>query len=347
MKQLLQIHLSILCLVTSMTTYAAEAKVDSNAESVPVSVTTGALADYIFHPEHSAPATTLSLNESRISAETSGSLQSLPVLVGQQLKKGNVIAQLDCSDNELRLEKSKATLLSIGARVTLAQRQIKRSASLRKSRNVSEERLNQQQADLKIARADYRSQQAAIKEADLAVSRCKITAPFAGVVAERLVGEGHWLTPGQSIIHLVDNQRLEISAELSSDIAQTLSGAENIKLESNQGTFTLTLSRLVPIIKSSGRNQEARLTFKSMRALPGTTGRLVWQAYEPYIAADIPVQRNKVLGLFLAKQGKAHFHPLPEALEGQPALVQLPAQTKLIIEGRHSLNDGDNIRVTP
>ncbi len=328
---------------------AAETAADAtaNTEAAAINVTASALADYVFHPEYSAPATTLSLNESQISAETSGALQSLPVLVGQQLKKGDLIAQLECSNNTLRLEKAKASLLSIAARVTLAQRQIKRSASLRKSRNVSEERLNQQQADLKVAQADYRSQQASIKEAELAVSRCQIKAPFAGVITERLVGEGHWLTPGKPVLRLVDNQRLEISAQLSSDIAQTINQAKNIKLISNQGSFAVTLSRLVPIIKSSGRNQEARFIFKDAPALPGTTGRLTWRSFAPYIKADIPVSRKKTLGVFIVDNGKALFHPLPKALEGQPALVQLPAQTQLIIEGRHALSDGDSISVKP
>jgi len=319
----------------------------SAAEADAINVTTGALSEHVFHPEYSAPATTLSLNESSISARTSGSLQTLPVRVGQQLEKGALIAELDCGDNTLRLDKAKAVLTSISARVTLAQRQIKRSKSLIKSRNVSEERLNQQQADLKTARADYQSQQAVIKEAKLAISRCQIKAPFTGVVTERLVGEGQWLTPGHPIIKLIDNQRLEISAQVSSDIARTLSQADGIKLVSNQGTFPVTLSRLVPVIKSRGRNQEARLMFKASSALPGTTGRLVWQTYAPYIAADLPVNRQDKLGVFIAEQGKARFYPLPDALEGQPAQAKLPAQTLLILEGRHALNDGDSISVKP
>lgn len=315
-------------------------------EKVAINVTTGALSDHVFHPEYSAPATALALNESSISAETSGALISLPALVGQQLKKGALIAELDCQDNLLRLDKSQAALLSINARVTLAQRQIKRSKSLLKSRNVSEERLNQQQADLKTALADQKSQYATIKESKLAIQRCKIVAPFTGIVTERLVGEGQWLTPGKAVVRLIDSERIEISAQLSSDIAETLAQAKNIKLESNQGTFDVALARLVPVIKSRGRNREARLSFtETKRALPGTTGRLVWQTFTAYIAADLPVSRENSLGVFIADGGKARFHPLPDALEGQPTLVQLPAGTQLILEGRHALNDGDSISV--
>ena len=45
----------------------------------------------------------------------------------------------------------------------------------------------------------------------------------------------------------------------------------------------------------------------------------------------------------LFDDGKARFVPLDAALEGQPAVVDLPAETLLIDHGRESLNEGDAV----
>lgn len=312
----------------------------------PVQVTTASLAEIAVHQHYSAPATTLSLNDSRISAETSGTLLKIPVQVGDRVQQGELLTSLDCRDNQLKLQRAEAALASAQARLTLAQRQLTRTRSLHKSNSISEERLNQQEAELRIAQADQQAQQTAIAEARLNRQRCEIRAPFAGVVRERLAGEGEWVNPGQPLIHLIDLQRLEISAQVSVDLVSSLEKATSIVLESNQGVFPVKLRRVVPVVESLGRNREVRLQFVAERAMPGSSGRLLWQSQQTYVPADLPVRRGDTLGLFILEQGKARFIPLPGALEGHPTPVDLPADTRLVIEGRQALSDGSAIKLT-
>lgn len=312
----------------------------------PIQVTTAPLGEVAVHQQYSAPATTLSLNDSRISAETTGTIQKIPVHVGDRVEQGDLLTALDCRDNQLRLQKAESALASIEARVTLAQRQIARTRSLRKTSSVSEERLNQQEADLRIAEADRQAQRAAIAEARLNRQRCEIRAPFAGVVRERLAGEGEWVNPGQPLIHLIDLERLEISAQVSVDLAASLQSSDTIILETNQGNFPVKLRRMVPVIESLGRNREVRLQFNEGLAMPGSSGRLLWQSQQTYVPADLPVRRGDTLGLFTVVQDKARFIPLTQALEGHPTRVDLPADTQLVIEGRQALSDGTPIEQT-
>ncbi|MCW8902868.1 efflux RND transporter periplasmic adaptor subunit [Sedimenticola sp.] len=315
------------------------------AEERPIQVTTAQLGEVAVYQEYSAPATTLSLNESRISAETTGVILRIPVQVGDRVERDALLTALDCRDNQLKLRKAEAGLAGIEARVTLAKRQIKRTQSLRKTSSVSEERLNQQEADLQIADADRQAQLAAIAEARLNQQRCEIKAPFAGVVRERLAGEGEWVNPGQPLIHLIDLERLEISAQVSVDRVASLQKAGKILLETNQGVYPVRLRQVVPVVESLGRNREVRLQFSDGRALPGSSGRLLWQSQQTYVPADLPVRRGDTLGLFTVDQGKARFVPLTQALEGHPTQVDLPADTLLVIEGRQALSDGAAIEL--
>jgi RND family efflux transporter MFP subunit len=317
------------------------------AQDKSVHVTTRSIDALQFHPEHSAPATVISLNDSGIGAHTSGVLTGIPVRVGDRVEKGALLAELDCRQNSIRLRQAEAALESIEARVTLARRQIKRTESLRKERNVSEELLNQREADLLTSRADRQAQFAAVESARLEVSRCRITAPFGGVVTERLAGEGEWINPGQPVVRIVDNQRLEVSARIPLDQADTFDSDTSFTLDSSIGRFGLKLRRQLPVIESRGRNREIRLIFDAEPALAGTTGRLAWRSSQPYLPADLPVRRGERLGLFLLEGDKARFHPLPEALEGQPASIALPGGTAIIIEGRQALEDGSPVKTGP
>jgi len=311
---------------------------NANAQERITNVTTAVLGDRIIYPEFSVPATTLSINDSRISAETSGRILEIPVLVGDHVEKGKLLAKLDCRNNQARLQQAQATLKSVTSRNTLASRQIERTLSLRQARNVSEELVDQRESNLDTAKADYQAQQARLEEAELEVERCTIQAPFAGIVMQRLKAEGEWITPGQPVIHLLDSERLEVSAQVPVDQVSSMSSTSSFILSTNQGNFALKLRRVLPVIGKRGRNREVRFLFSSEMALPGSTGRLIWKSSSSHLPADIPVRRGNELGIFLAVQGKARFHPLPNALEGQPSAIDLPADSRIVIEGRHGLS---------
>lgn len=317
-----------------------------NAEERVINVTLATLGDKVIYPEYNVPATTLSINNSSISAETSGRILKIPVLVGDQIAQGQLLASLDCRNNEARLIQARSALEAAKAKDTLAQRQIQRTQSLRESKNISEELFNQREANLDTARADQQAQKARVDEAELEVQRCRVLAPFTGIVMQRLKAEGEWVTPGQPVIQLLDSKRLEVSAQIPVDIVTTLDHASSFTLETNQGDYPLKLRRLLPVVEERGRNREVRFEFSAKTALPGSTGRLVWRSAEAHLPADIPVRRAGKLGVFLVSGDKAIFHPIPLALEGQPAPADLPLDSKIVLEGRQALMDQDRIKIS-
>ncbi|MCP3870996.1 MAG: efflux RND transporter periplasmic adaptor subunit [Gammaproteobacteria bacterium] len=328
----------LLLLGTGMPTQAGDAP-------SPTQVTTTRLEQLLFKPEYTAPATALSLNDSRIGAETSGRILKLPVRVGDLIRQGDSLGELDCQFNEIRRSKAQASVRAARSRVTLATRQIERSRSLKRERNISEELYNQRENDLQTANADLAALESTLEEARLAVEHCRLIAPFTGVVMERLAGEGEWVSPGQPLVRLLDSERLEVSAQVSVDRVDSLRAATSLELVTNRGRFTLQVRRLVPFVNSRGRTLEVRLEFMDRSAMPGAAGRLVWQDHRPHVPADLPIRRDNQLGLILADGNQARFLPLPDALEGHPAAVDLPSGTQLVVEGRQGLSHGDPIQV--
>ncbi|MDA0226438.1 MAG: efflux RND transporter periplasmic adaptor subunit, partial [Proteobacteria bacterium] len=52
------------------------------------------------------------------------------------------------------------------------------------------------------------------------------------------------------------------------------------------------------------------------------------------------VRRGGRLGVFVARDGLARFHPLPMAQEGRPAAADLPADTRIVVTGHLGIRDG-------
>ena len=300
------------------------------AETAVIPVTSRPLAELRHYPVRSAPATVESLNRSRLSAQLNAAILRIPVRVGEVVRKGALLVELDCRDAQLALEQAQA-------RLKLAQQQLERSRALRKSQNVSEEILNQRQTDFELA-------QLAVRQQQLQVSRCRVTAPFDGVVVARHAAEGELAAPGTPLLSLLDTVRVEVVAPVLPDQVADARQAGQCWFEAQGRRYDLVLRAVVADINTRTRNRELRFRFKKDKALPGTPGRLKWQAARPVLAAEYLVRRGDSLGVFVLEAGRARFVKLARAREGRAAVIDLPGQTRIIVDGRFSLHDGDAVR---
>lgn len=309
-------------------------------------VTTQLLSEVVIYPRSTAPALALSLNESRISAEIGARVTAIPVRVGDRVKQGDPLVTLGCDELRLHQGQAAAALLGVEARQEFAAAQVQRSERLRSGDVLSEELMQQRRSDLKSAEAERAVAAANLRVAELNVARCTISAPFAGVVLARLVSEGEWVAPGTPVVALLDNQRLELSAQVGMDEAKGLRQAKQLIFVAQGESYPVTLRALPEKIDPTLRQREARLSFVDRTPLTGQVGRLEWQSGIAHLPADLPVQRAGRLGLFIVTQDKAVFVALPDAIEGRPApLVALPEGSVVVIEGRQSLRDGDSVKV--
>jgi RND family efflux transporter MFP subunit len=312
-----------------------------SAES-PATVQAVALQQLAIHPETSAPATVVSLSDSRIGAELTAQVQAIPVRVGEVIESGGVLARLDCTDYELAVTELQAGLTGTESRIDFARRQLQRADTLKKQRTITQELLDERRSNLATLIAEREAERAGLARARRKLDKCVVRAPFQAVILQRLAGVGEYVTPGSPLVRVMDVVQLEITAPVLVDDASALLSAEHIVFRREERDYPVQLRVLTPAIDALSRTREARLLFTADAALPGASGRVVWQAPQA-VPADLLVRRNGVLGLLLAQDGKARFQPLPDAQEGRPAAVQLPPDTLIITDGRFALSDGDPI----
>ena len=80
--------------------------------------------------ERSFSGTLQSSNQTSYSFKVSGTIESIPVEVGQAVKKGDVLAILDPSDYELEVQKSRASLVEQQSKLRNAKADYERTKKL-------------------------------------------------------------------------------------------------------------------------------------------------------------------------------------------------------------------------
>lgn len=312
-------------------------------EATPVR--TQPLGELLQAQQYSAPATVVARDVSEISAEISARIEQLVGQPGDVVRAGALLVRLDCRDASRRLTAARASERALDARRELAAQQLARAKRLVKARSGTEELVDQRRAELRAAEAELDAQRANAGQAQLAIERCEIRAPFDAAVTARLAGTGGYASPGKSLLRLTSLAAPEVSAQIPVDLAAELTAAK-VQFAANEKQITLTLRQLSPLADPRARSREARfIAADSLLPGPGHSGRVHWSG-SARLPANLLSRRGEQLGLLLADGEVARFHPLPEAAEGQPTRLELPADTLLITDGRHGLADGDPIRHT-
>ena len=317
--------------------------VSCNLFADPQEIEVTLFSELAFYPERSAPARVISLNEPVISTQISAQVLAIPVRVGDRVKKGEVLAQLDCRDFLLNKQRAEAALSALNARRVLANQRVKRALELESRGLVSTDLLEERQADLQALAADFNGAKATLEQAQLDASRCQLISPFNGVVTERISAEGQYANLGSPLLELVDLEQLEVSAQVFSEDAARLTNEVSFSLEHDGRRFPLKLRQLLPVIHEETRQRELRLEFTGAASLPGASGKLTWQDPRPHLPADVWLKRDQQMGLFIEQQGKAHFVPVPAAKMGRANPLDLPADTRIVTRGHVALQHGQTL----
>jgi RND family efflux transporter MFP subunit len=314
-------------------------------EAIPVRIQP--FQEVLVDLERSASAEVLPLNRAVLSAEVSGVVKKIHADVGSRVEKGEVLLEIDSTDYRLSLQQSEASLAASKAQKAQADIRLQRARKLIDGNYLSADDLLARETDAQVANAQIQLQEAAVAIARRNLEKCRIVAPFNGVVAERMAQEGSYVSNATHLMDLAENDRLELDAEIPDELADTLPRAERIEFHSRNQSWPVKLSRLSPVIEVERRSRQARFEFTDEAPAIGRNGEVIWRVSSGLLPSNLMVRRNGLLGIFLADAGKARFQALPNAQEGRPVPVDLPTEMtrnwKVIVTGRDRLQDGDPI----
>lgn len=168
-------------------------------------------------------------SEVKVGARISGKVIRLYANIGDFVKKGQVIAELEKEDLSARVERNKADLAvaeakieDIQARLRLAEVQLQRHKQAILSHSISQDALDiaakeltVNQAGLRLAKRQVESARASVKESQASLAYATLTAPISGVIASVATQEGETVTAGLNapvFVTIIDLNRLQVDA---------------------------------------------------------------------------------------------------------------------------------------
>ena len=312
----------------------------------PPAIKTRPLSELVHHPQREVQAQVVSLNLSRLSAEISARIESIAVEPGQKIRRGAVIARLDCRDYHIAAERAQAALESAEARLKLAQQQLQRASELAQKNFISGDALDARQTEVAVVAAEVKLNAAQRAAAHRDVEKCVVRSPFDAIVDARLAQVGELASPGTALVQLWDRSKLQLSAQVPQTLADSLAGAKTPIFVSQGAEHPVSLLRISPALNPASRMREARFAFKGSLPAPGSHGVLRWRDGRAHLAADYLLKRGGRMGVFVVEGQQARFVALPDAQEGRAAAVPLPATAQIVTQGRFTLQDGIAVRVT-
>jgi len=305
-------------------------------------ISTVSLRDIATTPAETATATVVSLEEATISSQLTALVKTMHYQVGHDVKQGDTLVSLDCTDYQLAEDIARARKESAQASLQLALSQRNRSDQLLSQKLTSQQDADDLEAAYIKAAADSRLAQATIERAALDVSRCEVKAPFSGIITERYANTGQLATPGAALYRLLSPQHLEVKADVSEQKSTEISGETEVLFEGLEA-YPLRLSRKVKAIDQSTRTQEFRFVFTGEQPLPGTAGKIKWRTSTPHLPSSFIVIYQGTPGFFSAENGAARFHALPDAFPGKAQPVELPLETPILKPPLGDIEDGASI----
>jgi RND family efflux transporter MFP subunit len=244
----------------------------------PIKVTVIAVEGRAITPEISGIGTVEARYTHAIGPTVAGRVKSLAVDVGDHVKSGQLLGEMDSVDLDARIasltaaiKRAKALRQDATARLNLAKSQLQRYQKLAPQHLTSEESLaikqqewltaesTRQAADLDIERLQSDRLGLSIQKSNLS-----LIAPVYGLVVARDAEPGSTVVAGQAVIELIDPQQLWINTRIAQNQAQGLTAGlpALIQLRS-RSTHTLQgqLARIEPKADSVTEETQVKVSF--------------------------------------------------------------------------------------
>ncbi len=274
----------------------------------PVAVTVAAVESRTIGPALFGIGTVQARYTYKIGPTYAGRVKRLDVHVGESVKAGQVLGEMDPVDLDSRLgaqqaaiKSAEAALLQAEARQAFAQTQAGRYEQLLAIRGTSEENAATKRQELAVANAAHGAarEDASRLRAELEALRAqrgnlRLVAPVAGLVTTRLAEPGTTVVAGQAVVEVIDPGSLWVDTRFDQISAEGLAAGlpARIVLRSRRGqSLPGRVQRVEPQADAVTEETLAKLVFDTqLSPLPpiGELAEVTVQLPELPAAPTIP-----------------------------------------------------------
>lgn len=224
--------------------------------------------------------TVISPRIAKLSTEVSGIIETMEVEIGDHVRGGDEILQINLELDALLLEAARAETEQAAQELEDSERRLGVAKSLAQRRAVPANEIDSLAAEVRIDGAGLKRLQAIQKRLAARLQRHKLVAPFGGIISRKLVEQGEWIQPGQTVVELVASTGLRIDFQAPQSVYPKLdpSTKVRIKLDALPGqNFDGVIETIIPVADPSTRTFliRAALNNSEVKLAPGMSANAV------------------------------------------------------------------------
>ncbi|MEM9335419.1 MAG: efflux RND transporter periplasmic adaptor subunit [Pseudomonadota bacterium] len=276
-----------------------------------------------------------------LSTAVAGLVTGLQVDEGARVARGDLLLQLDSEIAELSLERLRATVRQRQTDVDDAMRRLAEAEKVGPDGGIPQTLIDSLSSEVKVAGAALAAAVAEAKEQDARVQRHRLTAPFDGVITQRITEVGEWVNPGSGLLELVATAGLRFDFRVAQRFLRdiTLDTPVEISLDAIPGSqMSARVAAIVPVSDTGSRTFLVRLVADdpAQRAIaaPGMS-----------VSAEFSLQtgRNGIAvsrdALIRYADGRKTVWVIDDG-DGRPVVRERIVQTGLEFDGRVEVTSG-------
>ena len=249
------------------------------------------------------------IRELSIPAEVSGHIDLVSHRAGDWVETGDMLVRIDIETLRNQLEQSRATADATRAQLDYANTQLERTQSLVDRGVATSSSFDSVAANVQQLQANLVALEQQVATAERSLTKATISAPFSGIIAERTVDPGTFVSVGAPLMTLVDISSLELEGVVPVNYAPRITIGQTVDVTADgfgDQPFSGTVERIAPVAASGTRMLPIFATIDNASgALRGgmfASGVLVLEAKPDAIGVAVNALRNDEAGDFVLKR---------------------------------------------
>lgn len=255
-------------------------------------------------------ATLEAVNESTISAQTSGVVKAVRYDVNDRVEAGALLIEIDSTQQQAALSQAEANLMQAQAADSDAQASLNRVSKLMKQGSLSQGDFDSAQARAKSSSAAVKAAEAGVRSAREQLAYTRVTAPYSGIVKARLIQVGESVAPGTPLMTGIALQPLRAVTDIPQRLARQYHSGDQVQVELDDQLVNPDKVTLFPYADASHHSVRLRAELPANAVsgfYPGMWARVRLQTGEReaiVVPAAAVLQRSEVSAVYVQANGK-------------------------------------------
>jgi multidrug efflux system membrane fusion protein len=309
--------------------------------------------------------TVYAFNTVVVRSQITGQIVSIDFKEGQQVKKGDLLAQIDPRPYQALIDQYTANKKRDQAQLANAKANLGRYTPLEEKGYATQQLVETQQAQVDQLEASVQADGAAIKAAEVQLSYTRLTSPIDGVTGIRQIDIGNIIYPTDVnglvtatqiepisvIFTLPEGDLPQIQEQLAKSPLTVLAYSQDNRVKLGEGEFLLVNNQ---INQMTGTLQiKANFPNKDHKLWPGQliNARLLLETrHDGLTVAASAVQQGPEgpYAYVISPDGVAEMQPVKVAqISSGQALIDsgLTATDQVVVDGQYRLKPGDHVTI--